>query len=206
MPVDADAVVVNLTATRSSGGGFLSLFPTGGSSGGVSSVNFGRNQDVPNLVIVRLGSGGRVTIANSAFASTDVILDVVGYFRPTGANGFVAINPIRDVDGRTGNGLRLGPVGASEVFDLDVGGVNVVPTDAVAAQMNTTVIPFLPGFLSVFPSGITPGTSNLNFRGGQVVASSVVTKLGAGGRASFSGNAPTYVINDLAGYFSPLAP
>jgi hypothetical protein len=133
-----------------------------------------------------------------------VILDVVGYFRPAGANGFVAVNPLRDLDGRTGNGPRRGPLGASEVFDLDVGGVYAVPFDAVAAQMNTTVIAFLPGFLSVFPSGANPGTSNLNFRGGQVVANSVVTKLAGDGRAAFSPSAPAFVINDLAGYFSPL--
>ncbi|MEY2435692.1 MAG: hypothetical protein QOF97_528 [Acidimicrobiaceae bacterium] len=203
VPADAQAVIVNLTATRSSGGGFLSLFPKGGTSGGVSNVNFGANQDVPNLVVVKLGTAGQVTIANSAFSSVDVILDVVGYFRPSGANGFVAMNPIRDLDARTGNGPRLGPLAASEVFNLDIGGVNVVPSDAVAAQMNTTVVAIGGGFLSVFPAGVSPSTSNLNFRSGQVVANAVVTKLAGDGHGGFAASAPVFVINDLAGYFSP---
>jgi hypothetical protein len=69
--------------------------------------------------------------------------------------------------------------------------------------MNTTVVAIGGGFLSVFPAGVSPSTSNLNFRSGQVVANAVVTKLAGDGRGGFAASAPVFVINDLAGYFSP---
>jgi hypothetical protein len=55
----------------------------------------------------------------------------------------------------------------------------------------------------VFPAGVSPSTSNLNFQSGQVVANAVVTKLAGDGRGGFAASAPVFVINDLAGYFSP---
>ena len=46
----------------------------------MSNLNFVPGQTVPNLVIVRIGSGGKVSFFNSA-GSTEMIADVVGYFR-----------------------------------------------------------------------------------------------------------------------------
>jgi hypothetical protein len=55
IPADATAVSLNLTAIGGAGGGFLSLYPAGGTRPDVSSVNFGGgNKVVPNHAIVPL--------------------------------------------------------------------------------------------------------------------------------------------------------
>lgn len=87
-------------------------------------------------------------------------------------------------------------------FQLQVGGRGGVPTDAVAAVLNVTVVnPTDGGFVTVWPCGAPiPNASNLNFIAGQTVANLVVTRLG-GGKACFATSANTDVLADVAGYF-----
>ena len=46
----------------------------------MSNLNFVPGQTVPNLVMVRIGTNAKISLYNSA-GSTDLIADVVGYFR-----------------------------------------------------------------------------------------------------------------------------
>jgi hypothetical protein len=73
------AVVVNLTATEPTAGSYLTAFPTGTSPPLASNLNFGPGQTVPNLVVVKLASGGKFSIYN-AQGNTHVIADVVGWY------------------------------------------------------------------------------------------------------------------------------
>jgi Tol biopolymer transport system component len=78
-PSGASAVVVNLTATDPTAGSYLTAFPTGGAVPVASNLNFGPGQTVPNLVVVKLGAGGKFSVYN-AQGNTDVIADVVGWY------------------------------------------------------------------------------------------------------------------------------
>ena len=75
------AVVVNLTATEPTAGSYLTAFPTGGSPPLASNLNFGPGQTIPNLVVVKLGTGGKFSVYN-AQGLTHVIADVVGWYGP----------------------------------------------------------------------------------------------------------------------------
>jgi hypothetical protein len=44
-----------------------------------SDLNYITGQTVPNLVVVKLGAGGAIDLYN-AFGTTDVIVDVVGWY------------------------------------------------------------------------------------------------------------------------------
>ena len=73
------AVVINLTATEPTAGSYLTAFPTGSAVPLASNLNFGPGQTVPNLVVVKLASGGKFSVYN-AQGNTHVIADVVGWY------------------------------------------------------------------------------------------------------------------------------
>jgi hypothetical protein len=80
VPTGATAVVLNVTVTESPGPqSWLTVYPTGTALPEASNLNFTAGQTVPNLVIARIGTGGKVSIAN-AHGSTFVIADVQGWF------------------------------------------------------------------------------------------------------------------------------
>ncbi|HEX3622441.1 MAG TPA: VCBS repeat-containing protein [Acidimicrobiales bacterium] len=73
------AVLLNVTVTQPTAGGFLSVFPSGTTRPLASSLNFAPGQTVPNLVVAKVGADGKVDVYNDAGA-THVIFDVVGWF------------------------------------------------------------------------------------------------------------------------------
>jgi hypothetical protein len=73
------AVVLNVTVTNPNAGSYLTVYPSGASLPTASNLNFGPGQTVPNLVVVKVGSGGQVNVYNAA-GSTDVIFDVAGWY------------------------------------------------------------------------------------------------------------------------------
>jgi hypothetical protein len=76
---DASAVIANTTVTGPTAPGFLTVYPTGAPVPNASTLNFAANQNVPNLVAMKIGSGGQVSFGVDT-GSTQVIFDVVGYF------------------------------------------------------------------------------------------------------------------------------
>jgi len=94
---------------------------------------------VANLVLAKVGSGGQVSIFNSA-GNTHVVADVVGYFSASGGV-FVPVSPQRIVDSRNaiGNGVS-GPLGQQLSNSVEVAGVGPVPSGATAAIVNVTSV------------------------------------------------------------------
>jgi hypothetical protein len=80
VPADAKAVVLNVTVTNPTASGHVIVWPSGVTRPNVSNLNFTPGQTVPNLVMVQVGANGKVSLYNSA-GNTDLIADVVGYFR-----------------------------------------------------------------------------------------------------------------------------
>jgi hypothetical protein len=75
----ATGVVVNITAVQPNAGGWLTAWPTGQVMPNASNLNFVPGAVVPNLAVLKVGAGGKVSIYNSA-GSTAVIVDVVGWY------------------------------------------------------------------------------------------------------------------------------
>ncbi len=80
VPADATAVVLNLTATEGTEASYLTAWPTGSARPVASSLNVRAAEDLPNMVTLRLGTEGRVSIYNFR-GSVHVIGDVAGYYR-----------------------------------------------------------------------------------------------------------------------------
>ena len=81
VPANAASVVVNTTVTQGTAPSYLTVYPSGVARPLASNLNFNAWQDIPNLVIVKVGSGGNVQAYNNS-GGVHVIFDVVGYFGP----------------------------------------------------------------------------------------------------------------------------
>jgi len=82
VPVGATAVVVNATAVGASQPLNLEIYPSGNApSPRTSTVSLQDGYPVPDLVVMRLGTGGAINLSASN-GSTHVVLDVVGYLTP----------------------------------------------------------------------------------------------------------------------------
>jgi hypothetical protein len=77
------AIVLNVTITESVGAGFLQVFPTGKAAPGSSSnLNVpGRGSTIANLVIVPVGTDGKISFYNHA--GGHVVADLIGHFVET---------------------------------------------------------------------------------------------------------------------------
>jgi hypothetical protein len=73
------AVVLNVTATAPTSTTWVTVWPSGQPRPDASNLNVLAGQSRPNLVVARVGAGGRVSLYN-AFGSTHLIADVVGWF------------------------------------------------------------------------------------------------------------------------------
>jgi hypothetical protein len=203
VPATADAVVLNVTVTGGSANSFLTAYPTGVMVPNASNLNFAVGETIPNLVTVKLGTGGTVSFAN-AVGQVDVVADVVGYFDATAGDLFHVLDPTRALDSRTGAGW-LGALVKGAPRSLPVAGVNGIPSGAHAVLANTTATAGTANsFVTVYPAGAPlPTASNLNFAAGQTIANLVAVKLGDGGKATFANaDGSVHIIADLVGYYA----
>lgn len=191
VPLDADSVVLNVTAAEPNGQGFVTVSPTGAGTPDVSNLNLMPGVTRANLVVVALGDDGSIDI-RSELASTHVIVDIFGYYRTgTGASTTTA-DPFRVADTRVGTGTPIGALRSGETRRLRIAGVGPVPENATAAYVNLTVTqPTGAGYLSAWPAGETaPIVSNLNWTSGQTIPNMAIVPLGEDGSIDVSIDLP----------------
>lgn len=116
--------------------------------------------------------------------------------------GFLAISPRRLLDTRDGGA----PLAAGTVQEIAITGEGI-PTDATAAIVNLAVdAPQAGGYLTVFPCGQErPVAANLNYRAGQTASNAATAFIGSGHAVCVYTSAPTHLIVDLSGVYSPSA-
>ena len=203
------AVVMNLTATNTGAASYLTAWPTGQAMQTTSNLNFVAGQSVPNLAVIPLGDGGRVSIFNFD-GNTDVIGDVVGFYTlpgvPMGGGLFHAMAPQRFLDTRPE--ADHSTMSNGQTVFTQITGRSGIPGDAVGVVANVTATnTTVPGFLTVFPDALPqPLTSSLNFVGGEPgVPNLVMSKLGAAGNIgiyNFSPGGTTDAVVDVVGYYA----
>jgi hypothetical protein len=205
IPNGSTDAVLNVTVTRTSARGFVTVFPTGTARPGTSNVNFEPAQTQANEVITRVGTGSNANKVSFFVdsASAALIVDVVGAVSTTtDGQTFTALSsPQRALDTRDNSGSRRN------------GNLNLVlpasvPANATGVILNVTATNGTrPGFVTVFPAGSTnPGTSNVNFATNLTQANEVTTGLGPNNDVTLfvgGANAPAaHVIVDVVGYLT----
>ncbi|MDA8184959.1 MAG: hypothetical protein M0035_11125 [Actinomycetota bacterium] len=225
------AVVLNVTYAGSSApGGYLSVFPAGSARPTTSILNWQSSNfqgAIPNLVTVAVPSSGQVSIYNGSGGTTNLTVDVEGYYSaasstPSVAGTYNPITPARLVDTRcaaspapsycAGENLPaanagVGPLAAQATANVTVTGVGGVPASGVAAVvLNVTVTgDAAGGYLSVWPEGQPRATvSNLNWSPGETVPNRVVVPVSSTGQISlYNGSSSSLdVIVDVGGWIA----
>ncbi|MGZ6792435.1 MAG: SpoIID/LytB domain-containing protein [Mycobacteriales bacterium] len=199
------AVVLNVTATNATSAGYVTAYPTGTSRPGTSSLNTTAGAVSTDLVIARLGTGGKVTLYNSG-GTVDLIGDVEGYYTSTTSALYQAMSPVRMLDTRTGTGAPRVKVGPGGTLTLQVEGSKGVPSSGVTAVvLNVTAVNATSaGYVSVYPAGQPrPPVSNLSTVPGLVSTNLVVVRLSGSGQAVLYNSAGTVdLVADVAGYYT----
>ena len=204
VPASATAVVLNVTAVNPTGNGYVTVWPAGQARPLASSLNTQPGQTRPNLVVAKVGDGGKVSLFTygDGNGTVDLVADIVGFFG-TGGGNVVGTDPARLFDSRTGQNTAKGPFGPAETRSIQVTGQAGVPAGATAVVLNVTVTdPNYTGFVTVWPTGdAMPVASTLNYTFGQTVPNLVMLKLGAGGQVSLYNSAgAANLLADVVGY------
>jgi len=203
VPNGASAVAVNLTAVQPWYDGWIRAFPCDQPEPTTSSVSARHMREIANAVIVPLASDG--TICLTSMTTTDVVIDVTGWFGTASGLDFVPIDPMRIADTRSFNstlnpwtGGQMVPAGA--VVEIKVAGVRGVPADISGATLNLVAVgAYEPGWLRAVPCGATSDVSNVNFSTSAPIANSVNVRLSPSGTVCVVGMSTTHVIVDVAG-------
>jgi hypothetical protein len=90
VPGNATAVIMNVTVDKPTGSSFLTVYPAGSPQPTASNLNWVANTTIPNLVTVKIGTAGQVSIFNLN-AKVHVIADVAGYYVP-GNDKFISLD------------------------------------------------------------------------------------------------------------------
>jgi len=203
IPANVAAVVFNLTVTEAKSIGYITAYPSGTTKPDASNVNFRANQNVPNLVTVKVGADGKVALFNRSSGTTHLIADVTGYYvtgTPATPGAFQSLAPKRLLDTRSTAALA-----GDATVSLLVRGTNGIPTTASAVVFNLTVTePTRIGYITAYASGSKrPDASNLNFNAGQTVPNLVTVPIGADGRVTLLNRSfgRSHLIADVAGYY-----
>ncbi len=201
---DATAVALNVTAVTPSGDGFVTVYPCGSDRPTASNVNYTTGAVIPNAVVAKIGSAGKVCFFVSA--ATHLVIDANGYF-PTTTTLF-PLNPARLLETRSGlttvDNFQQGE-GAREAGSTTEVQVTdrATVSSAAAAVLNITITEAKgPGFATVYPCGIPkPLASTINYDAGSTVANLVVSKIGTDGKVCIFTQSAAHILADVNGYF-----
>ncbi len=204
-PEGAKAVALNVTAVAPTADTHLTLWPAGQPQPTASALNPGAGRTVATMAVVPIGTGGDVVVYNNS-GSTDLVVDLLGWFgAPAGAT-FKAVAPARLLDTRDGTGTTAGPLGPGETRLVQVAGRAGIPLSGLGtAVLNVTAVaPDTESHLTLWTAlGALPGSSTLNFGPGQTVANmALVSSFPTGFIAVRNNSGTTHVVIDVSGYYS----
>ncbi len=214
VPTSATAITGNLTIVGPTVAGFVSVTKDPTNAPSTSTINFPAKSVRANGIFAPLDLNHALSIVygTSGSGSTNVILDITGYFEPgTGGLLFVPMAPSRILNSRTTSVLSgiHGKFVAATPRALAVQGHWGVPSTALAVTGNLTVTGQTgAGYVSATPTSIAnPTTSTINFPVGDTMANGLVAPLNGSGQSWFvygsSAGKTTDLILDLSGYFEP---
>jgi len=215
IPSTAQVYSVRMTAVAPGPLGYLTTWPQEQTLPNVSTLNAPGGGVVGNEAMVPAGTetGGPISVYVSD--STDLLIDINGYFVATGtadALSFYPLTPCRAADTRTGFGFSgaFGApslvAGATRTFPLQESSC-AIPSTAQAYSLNLTVVVPSGGalaYLTAFPAGdAVPNASTVNAPNGGVVGSAAIVSGGTGGSISVFSSDATDLLIDINGFFAP---
>jgi alpha-tubulin suppressor-like RCC1 family protein len=202
IPTAAQAYSLNFTVVPHGVLSYLTVWPTGQTRPLVSTLNDPTGTNVANAAIVPEGTAGSIDVF--ATQTTDLVVDINGYFAPAGAGGLSLYNlpPCRVLDTR--NPLAAPFTGS---VDVDVIGSGCGGASGLQGYvLNATVVPSGDlAWLTLWPQGAAqPTVSTLNALDGAITSNmAIVPTSNTEISAYASGPNSTQLILDISGYFAP---
>ncbi len=208
IPTNATAYSLNVAVVPAHTLGYLTVWPAGESQPLVATLNSLDGRIKSNAAIVSAGTNGAISVF--ATDTTEVILDINGYFVPAasaGALDFYPVTPCRIADTRNPAGSFGGPALAAQgvrAFPIRESDCNL-PAAAEAYSLNFTAVPNGPlGYLTAWPAGDQqPLVASLNAVTGTITANAVIVPAGTGGEINVFATGTTNLVIDTNGYFAP---
>jgi hypothetical protein len=205
VPTSATAVALNVTTDNPSADGYVTVYPCGDRPD-TSSLNPATGSARANLAISAVSATG--TICLFTLQPTELVVDVSGYFAPTGST-FTASTPFRFTDTRdkyrvdmnagTGGNRLL----AGQVTQIQMAGVRGIPGGAKAISANITVVDATgAGWVAAWPCGPQPSVSNVNYGPSDPVANAAELALSPGGAVCVVSYTDAQVVIDVNGWWS----
>jgi beta-propeller repeat-containing protein len=212
IPSTAAAYSLNVAVVPHGTLGFLTLWPSGQAQPVVATLNSIDGRVRSNAAIVPAGANGALSVF--ATDTTDVILDINGYFvsgNNASALAFYPLPPCRVADTRNPTGFFGGPsLAAHSTRSFPILGSSCgLPVNAQAYSLNFAAVPkgSTLGFLTAWPDGQTrPLVASLNDPTGTVLSNAVIVPAGAGGAVDVFTTDATDLVIDINGYFAPQGP
>ncbi len=199
IPAGAQAISANFTVAGSDTAGYLSVWNCSTDRPTVSTLNFAAGEVAPNGASVPLDANGGICVFSSA--STDLIVDVNGYYVSTASGRLASVTPTRLIDTRIPLGAP-GRLTAGSTTALRVTGVAGIPTGASAVMLNVTSIwPTDPGYVTVYPCDAgRPFVSSLNPVPYSVKPNNVVAPVAKDGTVCVYVSTDVDLVVDVTGY------
>lgn len=204
----ANAVIVDVTVINPSASTWLVLWASGTSRPGTSNINVPPGQTVSNSAIVPLGADGSIQVRNAS-GTTDVTVDLQGYFTTTGPGAGYSPLSTRVLDTRSGAGAPGGvaaPLAPGASITIDAHADASMPLDVTSVFANFTALnTSTAGHLTVYPSGATPPSNATIDFDGTPSSNTAIAVLSSDGKMVVKNTGSTYVdlVVDLQGYFTP---
>ena len=205
----AAAYSMNVSVVPNGSLSYLTVWPAGRSRPLVSTLNSLDGRIKANAAIIPAGANGEISVF--ATNTTNVIVDVNGYFAPVSGStlAFYPLTPCRIADTRKSSFPQgLGPpflTGLHErAFPILSATTCNIPSSAAAYSLNFSVVPHGPlGYMTVWPTGQSrPLVSTLNDIPGTIIANAAIVVAGTGGDVSVYPTNDTDLIIDINGYFA----
>ncbi len=160
------AVVLEVTATAPKAAGSLTEYPAGAKRPGTPDLSFAIRQTVSNLVVARVGAGGKVEFYNGSKGSVQVFADVHGWFAVLnfpvlsgvasvvgGGDGFCAVLKSGRVDCWGDNGFGELGDGGTKASDVPVAVRGVGGTGVLTGVASVSADESGLGYCAVLTSG-----------------------------------------------------
>jgi len=208
IPSSAAAYSLNVAVVPRGSLGYLTVWPTGQPQPLVATLNSVDGSIKSNAAIVAAGVNGAISVYVTN--TTDVILDINGYFMPgsdSDALAFYPLTPCRIADTRHPAGPFGGPgleAHSIRTFLIPESACGVSAT-AQAYSLNFTAVPKGPlGYLTAWPAGQPqPLVASLNAVTGTITANAVIVPAGTNGGVDVFSTDATDLVIDINGYFRP---
>jgi len=214
VPASARAYVLNVTLVpRGSGVDYVTVFPADEARPNFWTVRSPDGLIVANSAIVRAGTGGAISVYSPS--STDILIDIAGYFTDNPAVSnlvYYPLTPCRVIETRAAYRPQTGPFGPpslpakqARTFRFPQSPDCQIPAGAAAYSVTLTVVPPAPlPFLTAWPAGgQQPNVSSINSPNGRILANSVIVPASPDGSISLYAFEATDAIVDINGYFAP---